>query len=201
MNLNEFAETKQTFFVTLKKNKKLILQKVLKFYITKLKKDIQEDEELQPNHINRLRNIDRTMATVSFAQNYCSLRLYSSHSFTDSLGSSYPSQFLEQVRPRNRSSQFQPYDKFYTTINGSIKCIADVVYQEVGEGINNEQMNQANFNYWIEQNPQILDTFSKWLRTHIWSDVPGLEDFARCQTSLRVVSSHLPRFFSDLDLQ
>ena len=141
------------------------------------------------NKSKRLKNIDRTMQSISFADNFCSLRLYSNTNFTQSFHDSYPAECKKNFLLRNRSSQFQPYEKFYTTINGPIKCIADVVYHEVGEGVRNEQMSRANFNYWIEQNPQILDTFSKWLRTDIWTKSFDRNSDGLYQQSLRKLSA------------
>ena len=69
---------------------------------------------------------------------------------------------------RNRSAQLNSFNHFYTTVNSSIKYIADVVYQEIGEGPQNNRMSFANFKIWIGQNEGILRTFDKWLRKDIW---------------------------------
>ena len=72
---------------------------------------------------------------------------------------------LRQNKAQNKSVQF---NHFYTTLNSSIKYIADVVYQEVGEGVNNNRMSFKNFEGWISKNEGILMTFDKWLRRDIW---------------------------------
>ena len=72
---------------------------------------------------------------------------------------------------KNKSVQFNGYNQFYTTLNNSIKYIADIVYQEIGEGINNNQMSFSNFNTWISRNKGILQTFDKWLRKDIWGNL------------------------------
>lgn len=80
---------------------------------------------------------------------------------------------LRQFPPkrRNRSAQLKNFDHFYTTVNSSIKYIADVVYQEVGEGPGNNRMSFSNFKIWIGQNEGILRTFDKWLRRDIWGSL------------------------------
>ena len=69
---------------------------------------------------------------------------------------------------RNLSAEFNPNNHFYSTLNSSIKYIADIVYQEVGEGPGNNQMSFSNFKIWISRNEGILKTFDKWLRKNIW---------------------------------
>jgi tRNA A-37 threonylcarbamoyl transferase component Bud32 len=73
-----------------------------------------------------------------------------------------------QNKTQNRSVQFNQLNHCYTTLNSSIKYIADIVYQEVGEGENQNRMSFENFEIWISQNEGILMTFDKWLRRDIW---------------------------------
>ena len=68
-----------------------------------------------------------------------------------------------------RSAQFKPYKKYYTTMNNTIKYIAEVVYAEIGEGEARNQMSLDNFYQWISINEGILSTFDKWLRKSLWS--------------------------------
>lgn len=64
--------------------------------------------------------------------------------------------------------EFRAGHHCYTTLNSSIKYIAEIVYNEIGEGSNGNRMSFANFEVWIAQNPGILRTFDKWLRKDIW---------------------------------
>jgi tRNA A-37 threonylcarbamoyl transferase component Bud32 len=59
-------------------------------------------------------------------------------------------------------------------LNSCIKYIADIVYQEIGEGEKKNQMSYSNFQWWISQNQGILKTFDKWLRRDIWGIWEGL---------------------------
>ena len=68
-----------------------------------------------------------------------------------------------------RSAQFKPYKKYYTTMNNTIKYIAEVVFAEIGQGEMNHQMSLENFYQWIKINEGILSTFDKWLRKSLWS--------------------------------
>ena len=70
---------------------------------------------------------------------------------------------------KNKSMEFSSKKNLCTTLNSSIKYIAEVVYQEIGEGYQNNQMSYENFESWISRNKGILSTFDKWLRKNIWS--------------------------------
>ena len=79
---------------------------------------------------------------------------------------------------KNKSEQMRPNNCFYTTLNSSIRYIAQVVYEEIGEGQDKNQMSFSNFKFWISKNDGILKTFDKWLRTDIWSC--SAQDHANC---------------------
>lgn len=81
-----------------------------------------------------------------------------------------PSRRLRKNSVCNKSVQMKPYNNFYTTLNNSIKYIADIVYQEVGQGLHKNQMSKSNFEFWISKNEGILKTFDKWLRKEIWGN-------------------------------
>lgn len=69
----------------------------------------------------------------------------------------------------NQPDRFVHETKLCTTLNSSIKYIAEIVYDEIGEGNGKNRMSYANFESWISRNEGILTTFDKWLRKDIWS--------------------------------
>ena len=72
-----------------------------------------------------------------------------------------------------KSTQFKPYKKYYTTMNNSIKYIADIAYREIGEGEKKDRMSFANFDHWVKMNDGILNTFDMWLRKNVWTSIKG----------------------------
>ena len=74
------------------------------------------------------------------------------------------------VKPQ--STEFKHGKKYYTTMNHSIKFIADLVYEEVGQGEFHHQMSFENFKFWVKTNDGILSTFDKWLRKKAWTVDP-----------------------------
>ena len=72
-----------------------------------------------------------------------------------------------KLRPQSMEIKFGK--QYYTTMNHSIKYIADLVYQEVGEGEFKHRMSFKTFEAWIKNNNGILETFDKWLRKEVWS--------------------------------
>jgi tRNA A-37 threonylcarbamoyl transferase component Bud32 len=105
----------------------------------------------------------------NMSNNYFSMKLTSIANISE-LKKKTPSRRKLNKNPFNKSEQIRPYNNFYTTLNNSIKYIADIVYQEIGEGENNNRMSYNNFEKWISRNEGILKTFDKWLRKEIWGD-------------------------------
>jgi tRNA A-37 threonylcarbamoyl transferase component Bud32 len=111
------------------------------------------------------------LKTDSFAglQNkYFSMKLTSIAKLSEKFPKKIRKNYLDRTDVKNRSIQFSNLKHCYTTLNSSIKYIADIVYEEIGEGVNKHQMSYSNFENWISKNEGILMTFDKWLRREIW---------------------------------
>jgi hypothetical protein len=77
---------------------------------------------------------------------------------------------LESSRKiKHQSMEIKFGKQYHTTMNHSIKFIADLVYQEIGQGEGKEQMSYKSFEHWVKTNNGILETFDKWLRKEFWT--------------------------------
>lgn len=76
-----------------------------------------------------------------------------------------------QLRPQ--STEFKYGKTYYTTMNHTIKFIADLIYREFGEGQFQHQLSRASFEHWVRENDGILETFDKWLRKEVWTKHPS----------------------------
>lgn len=103
----------------------------------------------------------------SFVNHYFSMQRLTSIA---QLNEKQPTRYLPDTKDisTNKSVQFRAGNHCYTTLNSSIKYIAEIVYNEIGEGSERNRMSFASFEVWIAQNQGILRTFDKWLRKDIW---------------------------------
>lgn len=82
-------------------------------------------------------------------------------------------QRLSSRKFRPQSTQFKYGKQYYTTMNHTIKFIADLVYKEHGEGEFQHQLSRKAFEVWVKGNAGILETFDKWLRKDVWTKDGG----------------------------
>lgn len=78
-------------------------------------------------------------------------------------------QKLSSRKLRPQSTEFKYGKQYYTTMNHTIKYIADLVYNEFGEGEFAHRLSNMSFKTWVKNNDGILETFDKWLRKEVWT--------------------------------
>jgi hypothetical protein len=145
--------------------KKDILKMIYKIETSKMNKHKNlkkassiEMKNLRANNIQSSKNIQKTLKSM----NIDDMRTLSKARIKSKVCVS-----SRQIRPQ--STEFNYGKKFYTTMNHSIKYIADLVYEDVGQGHMNHQMSFNSFRDWVKTNDGILITFDKWLRKKAWT--------------------------------
>lgn len=79
----------------------------------------------------------------------------------------------------NREVSQSPHPKIFnaisTNMNNYIRTIVEIVYDEAGEGQNQDLLSYSNFLIWLNKNKGILETFDKWLKKDIWAVKDNLQ--------------------------